>query len=227
MNRKLWMIVGGALTALAVIGGVGAVAVQAQSPTPPAAPDGAGLPNGLRGGPHVLDQAELDAAAKALGMTADDLSAQLKSGKTLEEIATAKGVEPKTVMEALRAVRPLMLGTAELDAAAKALGMTSADLSAAMKSGKTLSDLATQKGVALKTVQDAIQAARDAEFTGQVKQAVTDGKITQDKANWLLEGLSKGYLNGPDGFGFGLGFGRGGGHGPGGPQPQVSPTATP
>jgi len=100
--------------------------------------------------------------------------------------------------------RGSFLGQAELDAAAKALGMTSADLSAELKSGKTLSAIATEKGVNLQTVQQAIQAARNAQFTTQINQAVTAGKMTQAKANWLLEGLNDGYLNGP-GFGFGFG----------------------
>ena len=34
-----------------------------------------------------------------------------------------------------------------------------------------------------------------------IKQAVADGKMTQDKADWLIIGLDKGYLDGP-GFGF-------------------------
>ncbi len=106
--------------------------------------------------------------------------------------------------------------------------MTSDDLSTQLKSGKTLADLATEKGVTLQVVQDAIRAARKADFTTQITQAVTDGKMTQDKADWLLEGLNKGYLDGPGGFGPGFGFG------PGGPQrdrgqmsPQATPSATP
>lgn len=34
--------------------------------------------------------------------------------------------------------------------------------------------------------------------------------MTQDKADWLLEGLDKGYLDGGPGFGFGHDGGRGG-----------------
>ena len=90
-----------------------------------------------------------------------------------------------------------------MDAAAKALGMTSADLSTELKSGKTLSAIATEKGVNLQTVQAAIQTAGNAQFTTQINQAVAAGKMTQDKADWLLEGLSKGYTNGAGFFGFG------------------------
>ncbi len=233
MKKKPWMFVVGAVVGLLLIGAVGAVAVYAQSPTPAAPTNGQGgpgQPGDFGRGPHALSQAELDAAAKALGITADDLSAQLNSGKTLQDIATAQGFNIKAVMQAMDAVRPVHLDSAELDAAAKALGMTSTDLSAQLQSGKTLSDLATAKGVTLQTVQDAIQSARRAEMTTQINQAVTSGQMTQDKANWLLEGLNKGYLDGPDGFGFGFGHGFGmGGPGPGrGQMPsQAAPTATP
>ena len=89
MKRRSWMIAGGALVALVLVGALSAVAVHAQTPTPPTAPDGTTLTNG-RGphGPRALSQAELDAAAKVLGITADDLSAQLASGSTLDQIAT-------------------------------------------------------------------------------------------------------------------------------------------
>ena len=38
----------------------------------------------------------------------------------------------------------------------------------------------------------------------RITQTVTDGSMTQEKADWLLEGLDKGFLDGP-GFGFGFG----------------------
>jgi len=101
------------------------------------------------------------------------------------------------------------LGPTELAAAAQALGMTTTDLSAELKSGKTLSAIATEKNVNLQTVEQAIQTARNAQLTTLINQAVTAGKMTQAKATWLLQGLNAGYLNGP-GF-FGLGFGGSGG----------------
>ena len=228
MKKKIWMILAGALAVVLVIGGLGAVAAYAQSPTPPtpaAGQTGPGMPGQDGRGPHELDQAGLNAAAKVLGITADDLSAQLKAGKTLDQIATAQGVDAKTVMDAIRAAEPMRLGQNELDAAAKVLGMTSADLSTALQSGKSLETIASEKNVALQKVQDAITAAHNAEMTTQIKDAVTAGTMSQAKADWLLEGLSKGYLNGPDGVG--LGFGRGGGHMPGGQPPQAAPTTTP
>jgi len=114
------------------------------------------------------------------------------------------------------------MGQAELDAAAKVLKMTAADLSTALNGGKTLADLATTAGVDIKDVQVAITAAHTAEMRTRIQAGVTDGSISQDKANWLLEGLDKGYLDGP-GFGFGFRGPRGGPHDL---QPVVQPTQT-
>jgi hypothetical protein len=118
------------------------------------------------------------------------------------------------------------LGTAELEAAAEVLGMTADDLKSALQSGQTLEDLATEKGVDIADVQAAIQAVHREEMRAQIAQAVEDGTMTQDKADWLLEGLDKGYLDGPM-FGIGLGHGRGGHGGMGQPPAEQSPTTTP
>jgi hypothetical protein len=114
------------------------------------------------------------------------------------------------------------MGQAELEAAAKVLGMTPDELSTALRNGQTLADLATTAGVDVQDVQAAIQAVRATEMRTRIEQAVSDGTMTQDKADWLLEGLDKGYLDGP---GFGFGFGP---HGPGGPgEPPVDQPAQP
>src|SRR6185436_6411977 len=105
------------------------------------------------------------------------------------------------------------LGQVELEAAAKVLGMTTDELSTALQSGKTLDQLAQDANVDVQDVKDAIQAAHVAEMRSRIQQAVTDGKITQENADWLLEGLDKGFIGVPGAFGFGHGFG--GPHGPG------------
>ena len=204
MKNKRTILIAGLLVAILAVGVIGATNAFAQSPTTSVFHG-----RGPGDGRHGLGQAELDAAAKVLGMTSADLSTALQGGKTLEQLATEKGVDIQKVKDAIQAARPLMLGSAELAAAAKALNMTTADLSTAIKSGKTLAQIATDQKVDVKTVQDAISAAHADEMRTQIKQAVTDGKITQAKADWLLEGLDKGFLDGP-GFG---GFGFGGHHG--------------
>ncbi len=124
------------------------------------------------------------------------------------------------------------LGQAELEAAAKVLGMTTDELSTALQSGKTLEQVAQDANVDLQDVQDAIQAAHATEMRTRIQQAVTDGTIIQENADWLLEGLDKGFIGVPGAFGFGHGFG--GPHGPGAgtgnmqtppsQQPQPQPT---
>ena len=104
------------------------------------------------------------------------------------------------------------LGQPELEAAAKVLGMTTDELSTALQSGKTLEQLAQDANVDVQAVKDAIQAAHVTEMHSRIQQAVTDGTITQANADWLLEGLDKGFIGVPGAFGFGHGFG--GPHGP-------------
>jgi hypothetical protein len=101
-------------------------------------------------------------------------------------------------------------GQAGLDAAAKALGMTTDELSAELWGGRTLADLADKAGVKLADVQKAVQDANLAAMKDSINQAVTDGKITQDQADWLIQGLDKGYWGGKGFGGFGFGGHRGG-----------------
>jgi hypothetical protein len=108
-----------------------------------------------------------------------------------------------------------------LTAAAEALGMTVDELSNQLWAGETLSSLAEGKGVELTTVQEAMQAARATEAKTLIEQAVADGTMTQEQADWLLEGIENGYMNDLGrGMGHGLGmmgFGKhGGGRGMGG-----------
>src|SRR5512138_3173638 len=85
MKNKIWMWIGGLMIALLVFGTVGTAVAYAQSPST----DGSLIyGHGPGGGRGPLGTAELDAAAKALGMTTAELSTALQSGKTLEQLAT-------------------------------------------------------------------------------------------------------------------------------------------
>ena len=156
-------------------------------------------------------------------MTTDELKTELQGGKTLEQIAQAKGVDFADVQAAMQAARGTEkrgpMGGPGLDAAAQALGMTTDELTTALQGGKTLEQVAQEKGVDFANVQAAMQKARETEMRTRIQQALSDGTITQAHADWLLEGLDKGFLNGPGGFG--LGFG--GPHGQG-PAPAAQPT---
>src|SRR5678815_3690072 len=74
MKNKKSILIGGLLVALLVIGVIGATNVYAQTPTTTPLHDGG--PGGGRG--RGLGQVELEAAAKVLGMTTDELSTALQ-----------------------------------------------------------------------------------------------------------------------------------------------------
>jgi hypothetical protein len=97
-------------------------------------------------------------------------------------------------------------GQVGLEAAAEALNMDVDELSTQLWGGKTLADLAEEAGVDLQAVQDAVNAALEAAKRDAIEQAVEDGNLTREHADWLLEGLDKGFLSG-------RGFGHFGGRG--------------
>jgi hypothetical protein len=98
---------------------------------------------------------------------------------------------------------------ATYDAVAGALGLTPVELFTELHSGKTLSEIATAKGVDLQKVQDAANAARVAEEKAAIEQAVKDGTLTQAQADWMLQGIAQGWMPmGRGGHGHGMG-GRG------------------
>jgi hypothetical protein len=120
--------------------------------------------------------------------------------------------------------------------------MTSADLQTQLRGGASLSSLATKANVKLADVETAIDAACKAQTKAAIEAAVTAGTLTRDKADWLEQGLDKGYwgpgsTGGPAFGGFGGGFGFGGGRGRGGfgfgpgrgnrGNPKATPQATP
>lgn len=74
---------------------------------------------------------------------------------------------------------------ASLTTIATALNMTEANLQSALQSGKTVAALATEKGVALQTIVDALLT----EQKSRLQQAVTDGRLTQAQADARLAEL--------------------------------------
>ncbi len=104
---------------------------------------------------------------------------------------------------------------ASFDLVAQKLGMTPTELFEALHSGKTLSQIAQEKGVDLATIQSTLNANRITEMKAQLAQAVKDGTMTQEEADWWTTGIDKGWVGaGKGGPGFGMmGGGRGHGHG--------------
>lgn len=115
---------------------------------------------------------------------------------------------------------------ATYDAVADALGLAPVELFTELHSGKTLSEIATAKGVDLQKVQDAANAARVAEQKAAIEQAVKDGTLTQAQADWMLQGIAQGWMPmGRGGHGRGMGGpGMFGGNAQSGSAPSTSPS---
>ena len=151
------------------------------------------------------------AAAIALGgsvMWTTPVSAQSNT----PEVATPTSVTIRQLREEVQ--------QAGLEAAAQMLGMTPDAVEDALWGGETLADLAEAANVPLSevraAVEEATQAARQAGAREMVAQLVTNGRITQARADWILEGMDNGWFGLShfaerfDGFGReGFGLGRG------------------
>jgi hypothetical protein len=81
-------------------------APSTSSDTPPARPDHPGR----HGGPHG-GKLDLSVAAGAIGVPEADLKAALQSGKSMADVATANGVDPQKVIDALVADAQAKLAT--------------------------------------------------------------------------------------------------------------------
>lgn len=79
-----------------------------------------------------------------------------------------------------------------LTAAADALDMTPAELRAALRSGKSLKDVAVAEGVPYETVSAAIIAA----VKGDLDAAVAAGKMRQERADRILDRLERNLADG-------------------------------
>jgi ribosomal protein S20 len=168
----------------------------------------------------------LDAAAKALNLSADDLRSKLEGDKTIAQVAQEQGVNVQTVIDAMvadatahidQAVQEGKLTADQanerksnlqeritklvnegkpkgegrrghgpgLDAAAKALGVSTDDLRGRLRDGKTIAQVADDRNVDKQKVIDAMVA----DATEHIDQAVKDGKLTADQANERKSGL--------------------------------------
>ncbi len=100
------------------------------------------------------------------------------------------------------------------DAAAKALGLTPEELFAQLREGNGLEDIAEEQGIDIESVHEAMRDVRTEAARERIQQLVDDGTISQEQADWMLEGLDKGFMpigrcSGYDRHSFGRGM-RGG-----------------
>ncbi len=119
MNKqRFFLLSGAALAVLLLTVALGVTAVFAQDTTPPTDEDTSttdrpmplGRHGGQMGGFDMLgmgsgDWTMFDTAAEALGLTPVELFTELHDGNTLEEIASAQGVDITNVQEAMNVAR--------------------------------------------------------------------------------------------------------------------------
>jgi hypothetical protein len=180
MNTK--KLLGAAAFTVALAGGGVAGAVLgvpgtsgAQEPTittTDSSPDGG---FGLRAR-HEIRMDGLDAAADALGMTVDELRAELQDGTTIAAVADEHDVDVQTVIDAMVAevtddITEHITDVVnngfpdhpergeKVDAVAGVLGMTEDELRTELQSGRSLADIAGEQGVDVQAVIDALVAA--------------------------------------------------------------------
>jgi hypothetical protein len=183
MDRKLKLKVGAGVAAAAAVAGGGA-AIAAD-----------------RFGSSSDSQAVVNDAAKQLGVTPSALSSALK--KALEnrvdaavaagELTKAQGDELKQRIES--GALPLFFGPrggphehfGELDAAASYLGLTEAALETQLESGKSLAQVAKDRG---KSVDGLIQALVD-QATKKLDAAVAARRLTKAQEQQILSGLKQ------------------------------------
>jgi len=87
---------------------------------------------------------------------------------------------------------------------AEALGMSEEDLTAALAEGKTVTELAEAQGIELADVVAVLIAPR----VERLDQAVEDGTMTREQADWMIEEMEEHMLQMLE-WGMGVGGGRG------------------
>jgi len=77
------------------------------------------------------------------------------------------------------------------------LGLTREELRDQFEDGKTLEELAEAAGVDLETYREEARQTKQVDLETKIEEALANGEITQEHADWLLEGLDKGFLESP------------------------------
>jgi hypothetical protein len=238
MLGKTKIIVAGALVLALLALGVGGTVVLAQGPTPtPPKSNRVGwgqlymqaLASRLGTTLANLQQAMTDARKDAINAAVQQgLITQTQADQMLQRLQNPPTPQPGRVPFQLGRTFGIArgyFGADVIEAVAQVLGMQPADVTSALRSGKTLADLAKSQNVDPSKV---LQAIADAEKAG-IDRAVKDGLMTQTQADALKAKIDPSNINlsaprwggappsGRGGF-FGLGrFGRFG-------RPQPTPT---
>ena len=189
---KIWKITGIALVVVLAVSVVTGTLAFAQSANPGAGDaTEQGAPGGMRNrGPNFggsrdgqmgrggeMDETTLEFVADALGLTVEELQAELDAGKRVFEIAEELGIEEADLQEAFKAARIAHIEQAVVDG----------DLT------QEQADAILEQMEQAEQIAEAMEAMRNAE----IEEALANGVITEEQAE-LLRGLG-----GKGGAGFG------------------------
>lgn len=186
---------------------------------------GAAGPGGPGGKGHGGIRVAGQTAAATIGVSPEDLRSQIRSGKTIAQIATEHGVDPNTVVNAVvtalteqidqkaaagtvdanraeqakqklpdfanrfvnetKPHRGYMILKDAVKAAAKEIGVSEKELKDALKSGKSIAQVAKDHDTSVDDVVNAIVK----EATGDIDKAVKDGNLDSTKADEIKKKL--------------------------------------
>jgi hypothetical protein len=198
--KKAWKYVG--IAALVVVLAVGSMAVIAYAQEPVGETDGPfdffgrfrqNLASILGISVEQYDSAVGQARDQTLdeavaeGWLTQDQADQMRERMEYAPDAMPRGMGPGQGMMGGRGMMggPGMMGRDDglVAVAAEQLGMTQDDLRAALRDGQTIAGLAEEQGIDAQTIAD----AHIAQLTEKLNQAVADGEMTQNQADWMLE----------------------------------------
>jgi polyhydroxyalkanoate synthesis regulator phasin len=197
MKLNRWIVLPAAALAAVIIGVAAVEAAPSPSASPTASKNYAQVfVDKLAGILHLTPAQTQDALKQAQLQTVDQM---LKDGKITQQQADAMKARINAGQglgfgfgrhEGFKGNHALMkdLKTAELNAAASALHMSTADLQSALRSGHTLTDLETQQKVSDSDVKAAMKNAAK----GVLDKAVKAGTITQAQADAILARVGNG-----------------------------------
>jgi polyhydroxyalkanoate synthesis regulator phasin len=199
MKLNRWIVLPAAALAAVIIGVAAVEAAPSPSASPTASKNYAQVfVDKLAGILHLTPAQTQDALKQAQLQTVDQM---LKDGKITQQQADAMKARINAGQglgfgfgfgrhEGFKGNHALMkdLKTAELNAAASVLHMSTADLQSALRSGKSLADLETQQKVS----DSAVKAAMKDAAKGVLDKAVKAGTITQAQADAILARVGNG-----------------------------------
>jgi polyhydroxyalkanoate synthesis regulator phasin len=197
MKLNRWIVLPAAGLAAVIIGVAAVEAAPSPSASPTASKNYAQVfVDKLAGILHLTPAQTQDALKQAQLQTVDQM---LKDGKITQQQADAMKARINAGQglgfgfgrhDGFKGHRGLMkdLKTAEFNAAASALHMSTADVQSALRSGKSLTDLETQQNVS----DSAVKAAMKAAAKGVLDKAVKAGTITQEQADAILSRVGSG-----------------------------------